>query len=167
MYFYFIFTFDFSEFDSLSPHDVRGNCKIAFDAGEALGISRVIEPTDMDVLAVPDKLAVMTYLYQLRAHFTGNFWFFLLLRVNRAKLFVIITIEYSIFIGHELEVQQIGKTTDESSYMIGRFSTDNDTDVTVQLFGQEIINLRTKANTNSRRYATNIEYDPKLNDLQY
>lgn len=56
----------------------------------------------------------MTYLYQLRAHFTG----------------------------HELEVQQIGKTADESSYMIGRFNTDNDTDVTMQLFGQEIISLR-------------------------
>ncbi|PSN41828.1 hypothetical protein C0J52_14504 [Blattella germanica] len=105
---------DLVEFDSLTPHDVRGNCKKAFDAGEALGIPRVIEPADMDVLTVPDKLAVMTYLYQLRAHFTG----------------------------HELEVQQIGKTTDESSYMIGRFNTDNDTDVTVQLFGQEIMNLR-------------------------
>lgn len=26
--------------------------------------------------------------------------------------------------------------------MIGRFNTDTDTDVTVQLFGQEIMNLR-------------------------
>lgn len=41
-----------------------------------------------------------------------------------------------------MEVQQIGKTADESSYMIGRFNTDTDTDVTVQLFGQEIMNLR-------------------------
>jgi len=105
---------DLVEFDSLSPHDVKGNCKKAFDAGEALGIPRVIEPADMDVLTVPDKLAVMTYLYQLRAHFTG----------------------------HELEVQQIGKTADESSYMIGRFNTDTETDVSVQLFGQEIMNLR-------------------------
>lgn len=62
----------FREFDDLTQHDVKGNCKKAFDAGEALGISRVIEPSDMDVLAVPDKLAVMTYLYQLRAHFTGT-----------------------------------------------------------------------------------------------
>ncbi|XP_066599069.1 EH domain-binding protein 1 isoform X2 [Prorops nasuta] len=107
---------DMIEIDSLLPHDVKGNCKKAFDAGEALGIPRVIEPADMDILTVPDKLAVMTYLYQLRAHFTG----------------------------HELEVHQIGKTTDESSYMIGRFNTDNDTDVSVQLFGQEIINLRKK-----------------------
>ncbi|XP_012168511.1 EH domain-binding protein 1 isoform X2 [Bombus affinis] len=107
---------DLIDIDSLLPHDVKGNCKKAFDAGEALGIPRVIEPADMDILTVPDKLAVMTYLYQLRAHFTG----------------------------HELEVHQIGKTTDESSYMIGRFNTDNKSDVSVQLFGQEIINLRKK-----------------------
>ncbi|XP_067204677.1 EH domain-binding protein 1 isoform X4 [Linepithema humile] len=107
---------DLIDIDSLLSHDVKGNCKKAFDAGEALGIPRVIEPADMDILTVPDKLAVMTYLYQLRAHFTG----------------------------HELEVHQIGKTTDESSYMIGRFNTDNNTDVSVQLFGQEIINLRKK-----------------------
>lgn len=62
----------FSEFDALKPHDIRGNCKAAFDAGEQLGISRVIEPSDMGVLTIPDKLAVMTYLYQLRAHFTGK-----------------------------------------------------------------------------------------------
>ena len=51
---------------------MKGNCKKAFDAGEILGIPRVIEPADMDILTVPDKLAVMTYLYQLRAHFTGH-----------------------------------------------------------------------------------------------
>lgn len=55
------------------PHDIKGNCKKAFDAGEVIGISRVIEPAAMDVLTVPDKLAVMTYLYQLRAHFTGTY----------------------------------------------------------------------------------------------
>nr|XP_033341782.1 EH domain-binding protein 1 isoform X4 [Megalopta genalis] len=107
---------DLIDIVSLLPHDVKGNCKKAFDAGEALGIPRVIEPADMDILTVPDKLAVMTYLYQLRAHFTG----------------------------HELEVHQIGKTTDESSYMIGRFNTDNNSDVSVQLFSQEIINLHKK-----------------------
>lgn len=52
-------------------------------------------------------------------------------------------------LGHELEVQQIGKTTDESSYMIGRFNTDTDTDISVQLFGQEIVNMRSK---NNKRY---------------
>ncbi|XP_074095402.1 eps15 homology domain containing protein-binding protein 1 isoform X1 [Cotesia typhae] len=113
---------DLIDVDSLLPHDVKGNCKKAFDAGEALGIPRVIEPADMDILTVPDKLAVMTYLYQLRAHFTG----------------------------HELEVHQIGKTADESSYMIGRFNTDNNSEVSVQLFGQEIINMRKKENIEQR-----------------
>lgn len=64
--------FCFREYDSLTPHDVVLNCRTAFDAGEDLGIPRVIEPRDMSLLAVPDKLAVMTYLYQLRAHFTGQ-----------------------------------------------------------------------------------------------
>lgn len=82
---------------ALSPHDVVGNCRMAFDAAECLGIPRVIEPRDMSLLAVPDKLAVMTYLYQLRAHFTG----------------------------HQLQIEQIGNTSDESSYVIGNYKTDN------------------------------------------
>lgn len=58
--------------DILIPSDVIGNCRMAFDTAEKLGIPRVIEPSDMNLLAVPDKLAVMTYLYQLHAHFTGR-----------------------------------------------------------------------------------------------
>lgn len=74
----------------------------------------------------------MTYLHQLRAHFTG----------------------------HQLEVQQIGKTAEESNYVIGKFNTDNDTDITKQVFGQEIINLRklkqTKKQENGNEVETNI-----------
>ncbi|XP_031782340.1 EH domain-binding protein 1 isoform X2 [Nasonia vitripennis] len=128
---------DLIDIDSLLPHDVKGNCKKAFDAGEALGIPRVIEPADMDILTVPDKLAVMTYLYQLRAHFTG----------------------------HELEVHQIGKTTDESSYMIGRFNTDNNSDVSVQLFGQEIINLRKKEQADQRN--NKLDNNRRSNPFDY
>lgn len=102
---------DLIEFSSLKSHDIRGNCKAAFDAGEILGISRVIEPSDMDILTIPDKLAVMTYLYQLRAHFTG----------------------------HELEIQQIGKTADESSYMISK-CIDTNRDISFHLFDKEINN---------------------------
>ncbi|XP_044729052.1 EH domain-binding protein 1 isoform X2 [Chrysoperla carnea] len=123
---------DLLDYDTLVAHDVKGNCKKAFDAGEGLGIPRVIEPADMDLLAVPDKLAVMTYLYQLRAHFTG----------------------------HELEVHQIGKTTDESSYMIGRFNTDTDTDVSVQLFGQEIVDLR----NNKKKITNNTQENDQLSN---
>uniref|UniRef100_A0A1L8E5L0 Putative ca2+-binding actin-bundling protein n=1 Tax=Nyssomyia neivai TaxID=330878 RepID=A0A1L8E5L0_9DIPT len=88
---------DLIDMANLSPHDVVGNCRVAFDAAESLGIPRVIEPRDMNLLAVPDKLAVMTYLHQMRAHFTG----------------------------HQLQLEQIGKTSDESSYVIGNYKTDN------------------------------------------
>ncbi|KAH8401975.1 hypothetical protein KR009_008963 [Drosophila setifemur] len=85
------------DMSKLSAHDVVGNCKIAFDAAESLGIPRVIEPRDMNLLTVPDKLAVMTYLHQLRAHFTGK----------------------------QLKIEQIGSTADESSYVIGNYKSDN------------------------------------------
>jgi Calponin homology (CH) domain len=63
---------DLIDVGSLVPSDIIGNCKKAFEAGEKLGIPRVIEPSDMSLLSVPDKLAVMTYLYQLHAHFNGR-----------------------------------------------------------------------------------------------
>lgn len=62
----------------------------AFDAAATLGIPKLIEPADMVLLAVPDKLAVMTYMYQVRAHFTG----------------------------HELKVQQLGDTAAQSQYAV-------------------------------------------------
>ncbi|XP_037942380.1 EH domain-binding protein 1-like isoform X2 [Teleopsis dalmanni] len=94
------------DMSKLSAHDVVGNCRTAFDAAEALGIPRVIEPRDMSLLAVPDKLAVMTYLHQLRAHFTGK----------------------------QLHIEQIGPTSDESSYVIGNYKSDN-------LSSQNLLNL--------------------------
>ncbi|XP_053679576.1 EH domain-binding protein 1-like protein 1 [Anopheles nili] len=84
------------DMSKLSAGNVIENCRTAFDTAEKLGIPRVIEPRDMNLLTVPDKLAVMTYLYQLRAHFTG----------------------------HQLEVQSIGETTDDSSYVIGNYKSD-------------------------------------------
>nr|XP_036230303.1 EH domain-binding protein 1 isoform X7 [Bactrocera oleae]XP_036230304.1 EH domain-binding protein 1 isoform X7 [Bactrocera oleae]XP_036230305.1 EH domain-binding protein 1 isoform X7 [Bactrocera oleae]XP_036230306.1 EH domain-binding protein 1 isoform X7 [Bactrocera oleae]XP_036230307.1 EH domain-binding protein 1 isoform X7 [Bactrocera oleae] len=88
---------DLIDMSKLSAHDVVGNCRSAFDVAESLGIPRVIEPRDMSLLAVPDKLAVMTYLHQLRAHFTGK----------------------------QLQIEQIGPTSDESSYVIGNYKSDN------------------------------------------
>lgn len=44
----------------------------AFDGFEALGISRLLEPADMVLLSVPDRLIVMTYLSQIRSHFTDQ-----------------------------------------------------------------------------------------------
>lgn len=94
---------DLIDYGSLSPHDIKGNCKKAFDAAASIGIPKLIEPSDMVILAVPDKLAVMTYLYQIRAHFTG----------------------------HQLEVQQLGSTTQDSTYAVGpRYDSQEDLEET-------------------------------------
>ncbi|XP_049894302.1 EH domain-binding protein 1-like protein 1 isoform X13 [Epinephelus moara] len=60
------------DFDKLAPHDIKINNKKAFDGFEALGISRLLEPSDMVLLSVPDRLIVMTYLSQIRSHFTNQ-----------------------------------------------------------------------------------------------
>lgn len=70
---------------------------------------------------------------------------------NVLKLFKMFNLYSLLITGHELEVQQIGKTTDETSYKIGRFNTDTETDVTVQLFEQEIINLRKREASEGRQ----------------
>uniref|UniRef100_UPI003AAFE164 EH domain-binding protein 1-like isoform X2 n=1 Tax=Centroberyx gerrardi TaxID=166262 RepID=UPI003AAFE164 len=59
-------------FDQLDSHDIKLNNKKAFDGFEALGISRLLEPSDMVLLSVPDRLIVMTYLSQIRSHFTNQ-----------------------------------------------------------------------------------------------
>uniref|UniRef100_A0A3Q1HX96 EH domain binding protein 1 like 1 n=1 Tax=Anabas testudineus TaxID=64144 RepID=A0A3Q1HX96_ANATE len=60
------------DFNQLDPHDIKLNNKKAFDGFEALGISRLLEPSDMVLLSVPDRLIVMTYLSQIRSHFTNQ-----------------------------------------------------------------------------------------------
>ena len=74
---------DLVQYDTLIAQDIKQNCKIAFEAGEKLGIPRVIEPESMVsnsvsqlssnlmffqvIKRIPDKLAVITYLHQLRS----------------------------------------------------------------------------------------------------
>ncbi|XP_056450370.1 EH domain-binding protein 1-like protein 1 isoform X1 [Gadus chalcogrammus] len=60
------------EFKQLQPHDIKLNNKKAFDGFEGLGVSRLLEPSDMVLLSVPDRLIVMTYLSQIRSHFTNQ-----------------------------------------------------------------------------------------------
>ncbi|XP_029956837.1 EH domain-binding protein 1-like protein 1 isoform X2 [Salarias fasciatus] len=60
------------DFDKLDSHDIKLNNKKAFDGFEALGISRLLEPSDMVLLSVPDRLIVMTYLSQIHSHFTNQ-----------------------------------------------------------------------------------------------
>ncbi|XP_074479953.1 EH domain-binding protein 1-like protein 1 isoform X3 [Sebastes fasciatus] len=59
-------------FEMLDPYDIKHNNKKAFNGFAELGISRLMEPSDMVMLAVPDRLIVMTYLNQIRTHFTGQ-----------------------------------------------------------------------------------------------
>ncbi|KAK5614296.1 hypothetical protein CRENBAI_004267 [Crenichthys baileyi] len=60
------------DFESLDSHDIKLNNKKAFNGFEALGISRLLEPSDMVLLSVPDRLIVMTYLSQIHSHFTNQ-----------------------------------------------------------------------------------------------
>lgn len=62
---------DLIDFDSLKPTEVERNCGLAFDAAFRLGIPKIIEAKDMITLTVPDRLSVMTYLYQLKSFFNG------------------------------------------------------------------------------------------------
>ncbi|XP_067301376.1 uncharacterized protein ehbp1l1a isoform X4 [Pseudorasbora parva] len=78
-------------YEMLDPYDIKRNNKKAFDGFAELGISRLIEPSDMVLLAVPDRLIVMTYLNQIRTSFMGQ----------------------------ELSVIQIEKNSNESSYAVG------------------------------------------------
>ncbi|XP_034019998.1 EH domain-binding protein 1-like protein 1 [Thalassophryne amazonica] len=59
-------------YELLDPYDIKHNNKKAFDGFAELGISRLIEPSDMVMIPVPDRLIVMTYLSQIRTHFIGQ-----------------------------------------------------------------------------------------------
>ncbi|XP_076463903.1 EH domain-binding protein 1-like [Babylonia areolata] len=100
---------DLLDFDKLNPHDIKANNRIAFDAAATLGIPKVIEPSDMVMLAVPDKLCVMTYLHQLRSYFTGQ----------------------------ALEVIQIGTNSSESTYTLGERDVDDEKRVSEEMYGRK------------------------------
>ncbi|XP_034326498.2 EH domain-binding protein 1-like isoform X9 [Crassostrea angulata] len=102
---------DLIDFKSLAPHDIKGNNRIAFDAAATCGIPRLIEPSDMVLLAVPDKLSVMTYLHQLRAYFTGQ----------------------------TLEVQQIGTNARESMYTIGDMDANTQSEISREMYGKNLV----------------------------
>ncbi|XP_077989240.1 EH domain-binding protein 1-like isoform X2 [Glandiceps talaboti] len=112
---------DAIDFAALSPHDIKGNNKKAFDAAAKLGIPKLIEPSDMVLLTVPDKLAVMTYLYQMRTHFTGQ----------------------------GMEVHTIGDPQKKSTYVVGNFKTDAGGKVSKEKFGAEAKSAKTVSPTPS------------------
>uniref|UniRef100_A0AAQ5Y0X2 EH domain binding protein 1 n=1 Tax=Amphiprion ocellaris TaxID=80972 RepID=A0AAQ5Y0X2_AMPOC len=82
----------------------------AYDGFASLGISRLLEPSDMVLLAIPDKLTVMTYLYQIRAHFSGE----------------------------ELNVVQIEANSSRSTYKVGDFETDTNASIGQDKFYAEL-----------------------------
>nr|XP_046236323.1 uncharacterized protein ehbp1l1a isoform X12 [Scatophagus argus] len=98
-------------YEMLDPYDIKLNNKRAFDGFAELGISRLMEPSDMVMLAVPDRLIVMTYLSQIRTHFTGQ----------------------------ELSVLHIEKNSSESSYAVaGDRESQEDPEATVRYCAQRL-----------------------------
>nr|XP_043902379.1 EH domain-binding protein 1 isoform X4 [Solea senegalensis] len=101
---------DSIDYKSLNPQDIKENNKKAYDGFASLGISRLLEPSDMVLLAIPDKLTVMTYLYQIRAHFSGE----------------------------ELNVVQIEANSNRSTYKVGDFETDTNASIGQDKFYAEL-----------------------------
>nr|VZI34271.1 unnamed protein product [Spirometra erinaceieuropaei] len=61
------------DFDSLDVKSERENVRLAFDAAAKLGIPRMLDPLEVappDRDRPPDRLGIMTYLHQLRMHFS-------------------------------------------------------------------------------------------------
>ncbi|NXD14147.1 EHBP1 protein, partial [Nothocercus nigrocapillus] len=108
---------DLIDYKSLNPQDIKENNKKAYDGFASLGISRLLEPSDMVLLAIPDKLTVMTYLYQIRAHFCGQ----------------------------ELNVVQIEENSSKSTYKVGNYETDTNSSVDQEKFYAELHDLKREA----------------------
>nr|XP_057914163.1 EH domain-binding protein 1 isoform X5 [Doryrhamphus excisus] len=108
---------DVIDYKSLNPQDIKENNKKAYDGFASLGISRLLEPSDMVLLAIPDKLTVMTYLYQIRAHFSGE----------------------------ELNVVQIEANSSRSTYKVGDFETDTNASIDQDKFYAELNDVQSRS----------------------
>ncbi|XP_072315181.1 uncharacterized protein ehbp1l1a isoform X8 [Eucyclogobius newberryi] len=97
-------------FEKLDPYDIKQNNKKAFDGFAELGISRLMEPSDMVLPTVPDRLIVMTYLSQISTHFMGQ----------------------------ELSVLHIEKDSSDSSYAVGSRATPEDPEAAVRYCTQRL-----------------------------
>ncbi|XP_053715021.1 EH domain-binding protein 1-like protein 1 isoform X11 [Synchiropus splendidus] len=129
---------DLINFEMLDPYDIKHNNKKAFDGFAELGISRLIEPSDMVMLNVPDRLIVMTYLNQIRTHFTGQ----------------------------ELSVLHIGKDNSESSYAVtAERDTQEDPEAAarycVQRLQEEGITLETMGSVEESKAASDVVPPPR------
>ncbi|XP_071973951.1 uncharacterized protein [Engystomops pustulosus] len=59
-------------YEALDPLNVKENNKKAYDGFTALGIPPLLSASDMLLRPVPDKLIILTYICQIRSHFTSN-----------------------------------------------------------------------------------------------
>lgn len=62
----------FSDMSKVSLNDAEGNIRMALKASETLGVPIVLHPKEIRRTHGPDKLALLTYLHQLRALFTNR-----------------------------------------------------------------------------------------------
>ncbi|XP_063630474.1 EH domain-binding protein 1 isoform X2 [Cydia splendana] len=122
---------DLIDFSGLQPDEPEQNLRVALEASATLGISQVLTAADV-CKSKPDRLAIMTYLFQLRAHFTGN----------------------------ELQVEQLGNDETESSYLVGRHDTDGS--LPRDLFSREISTRRSKNMENRPRPGSQVSQDSQV-----
>ncbi|XP_064207761.1 titin-like isoform X7 [Anguilla rostrata] len=120
-------------YDTLDPYDIKFNNKKAFDGFAALGISRLIEPSDMVLLPVPDRLIVMTYLCQIRTHFTGQ----------------------------ELSVLQIEHNSSQSSYSVGEPREGADPDAAARYCAERLQAGAIALETNGKAAEKEAEPEPE------
>ncbi|XP_052747916.1 EH domain-binding protein 1-like protein 1 isoform X3 [Galleria mellonella] len=104
---------DLIDFSGLQPEAAEACVRAALAAGARLGVPRLLAVGDV-CRPAPDRLAIMTYLFQLRTHFTGK----------------------------ELQVEQLGNDETESSYMVGRHDTDGS--LPQDLFSREVATRRSR-----------------------
>ncbi|XP_036379016.1 EH domain-binding protein 1-like protein 1 isoform X3 [Megalops cyprinoides] len=123
------------DYDALDPYDIKFNNKKAFDGFAELGISRLLEPLDMVLLPVPDRLIVMTYLCQIRTHFTGQ----------------------------ELSVLQIERNSSQSSYAVGEPREGADAAAAARYCAQRLQAGAIAVETNGKAAEKEAEKDAKPN----
>jgi hypothetical protein len=64
---------------------------------------------------------------------------------------------FFVLLGGQLEVQNIGATTDKSSYAVGVKESLEDNDITKKIFQQEIMNIRNIEQSRSREGSAGLE----------
>nr|XP_014345200.1 PREDICTED: EH domain-binding protein 1-like protein 1 [Latimeria chalumnae] len=127
------------DYESLDPYDIKKNNKKAFEGFASLSIPRLLEPADMVLLAVPDKLIVMTYLCQIQAHFTDQ----------------------------ELNVIQIEKNSSQSTYKVGSFETDPNYSINPAKFYSEKIHTSASVAAALKPLCVSSMEGPKVEDKTF